>query len=346
MIDTVTFSVALSESQFEQLRLKSIEHIGRNNVARAIEYRIVKGEITVGSFDSKITIRCYEDDMRAQFQVSLPKQYYGHNIRLLPCSLVEQVLVGLQDKLQAFVGSFPPYREWRVERLDLCYAWRFSDQPTAEGVLRILSCFDFPRKNKLIYPKESINWPSRAYTLKFYLKAPEFLKHDYKNVSEEDRDKLNELYQFALGVLRFEITFRKQMLSDLFGGKEVITYKDLLDENHLVEILNKYKNKLFSNLNPKLTTDKQVMDILKKTYPHRKALRLYTFYKQFYSELPHEKQFLKDSYHQTTIWRNKRYLASAGVGIRSDIPTLDFSLDIPSALSTDLLPPAGAGGSA
>lgn len=346
MIDTVTFSVQLSEEQYEFLRQKSMEHIGRNNAAREIEYRIVKGEITVGSHDSKITVRCYEDDLKAQFQVSLPKQYYGHNIMLLPCSLVEQVLVGLHEKLQAFVGSFPPYKEWSVERLDLCYAWRFSDHSTATGVLRLLSCFDFARKDKLQYPDESVYWPGRAYAVKFYLKAPEFMKHDYKHISRIDIDKANEWYELALGVLRFEVSFRKSMLIELFKGKVHVTYEDLLDEEYLVALLNSYKNKLFSNLNPKLTTDKEVMDILKQAYPHRKALRLYSFYKQFYSDLPHEKQFLKDSYHQSTIWRNKHDLASAGVGIRSNMPTLDVSLDIPSPLSVKLLPSAEAEGSA
>jgi len=234
MIDTVTFSAQLTEQQFELLRKKSVEHIGRNNAEGEIEYRIVKGEITVGSHDAKITIRCYEDDLKAQFQVSLPKQYYGHNIMLLPCSLVEQVLVGLHGKLQAFIGAFPPYKEWRVERLDLCYAWRFSDHAMATGVLRLLSCFDFARKDKLLYPEESIQWPGRAYALKFYLKAPEFMKHDFKHIAQVDRDKASEWYEFALGVLRFEVSFRKSMLPELFEGRERITYKDLLDEEYLI----------------------------------------------------------------------------------------------------------------
>ena len=345
MIDTVCFSAQLTQKQFHLLRKQSIEHIGRNNVSKTTEYRIVKGEINTGSHDSHIIIRCHEDDYKAQFQVSLPKQHYGHNIYLLPCSLVEQVLFGLQDKLREFVGDFPPYKEWVIERLDLCYAWRFQDQATALGVLRVLTCFDFPRKKKFVYPDESIHWAGRSYAVKFYLKALEFLKHDHRQIFKTDKDLANVWSNLSMGVLRFELSFRKRMLPELFYGKERLTYKDVLDEEHIFEILNKYKNKLLCNLDPRLTSDRDVIEILKQAYKHKKALRLYTFINNF-SSLAHEKQFLKENYHQTTIWRNKRDLSIAGVGIRTDIPSLDFSLDIPSTLTADLLPLATARGSA
>lgn len=180
-----------------------------------------------------------------------------------------------------------------------------------------------------------------VYTVKFYLKYPEFQRHDLKKGQNDDR--LYEILELAKGVLRFEISCHKRQLPELFYGKSRITYRDLLDEERIIELLNKYKNKLLSNLDPKLVNDKSVLDKLKGYYPHKKALRLYTFYKQFYSNSPHEKQLLRDNYHQTTIWRNKHDLASIGIGILSDITSLDFSLDIPSSLADVLLAPAEAG---
>ncbi len=344
MIDTVAFGVELTDHQFLRLREVSKEHLGRDVKEDLIEYRIVKGEITVGSYDSIITIRCYQSQMYAQFQVSLPKQLYGNNIQLLPCSRVEEALLMIETALRELVYDFPPYKAWLVDRLDLCYAWRFADHASAAGVLRLLSLLDFPRKRKSVYQGESIHWAGRAYAVKFYLKQPEFLRHDFRRIDSDER--AYELAKFAEGVLRFEVSFRKRQFSEIFYGKTRIRYRELLDEEHIIELLNKYKNKLLSNLDTKLVADKDVIDKLKLFYPHKKSLRLYTFYKQFYSDSPHEKQLLKENYHQSTLWRNKHDLSVAGVGIRSDIPQLDFSLDIPSPLADTLLPPAGAGGTA
>lgn len=325
MIDTIGFRVTVTEEQSELIRKKSNEFSGRDNETKEIKFRIIKKQVQLGSYDSKITVRSY-DDLNVHVELSLPKFVFGHNVFLLYPSQTEEAASMLQDKLREHFGSFPPYKEWRVERLDICYAWRFEDQRAALHALSVLKAFDYPRKQKHIY-NTSVQWSGRTYSLKFYLKLDEFQVHGLKEL--KDKFFSGEVLKLADGVLRFEVTCRKAQLVELFDKKNIYIF-DLKDEDFVVTALDNFLKKLLSNLNPHTTNNIEVLKRLHKTFTPRKAQVLMHFYKEWYSSDVYDRQLLKDAYCQSTIWRKKHDLVVAGVGLpATDIP-LDFSLDIPS----------------
>jgi len=329
MIDTVSWRVMLDESQEEKILSKSKEFTEFDHSSGTTNFRIVKTNIDIGSFDSNVTIKCYESGL-AHIEFSLPKQYLGNNIELLYPSRVEQAMNRVYDNLVEHFGDFPHYRNWCLTRFDLCYAWRFGDQKTAEDSLRVLKTFDYPRKNKYIY-KDSVMWRGKYFSLKFYLKEPEITKHDYKKLRDKGLYELAEtLRELSNGVLRFEITFRKEALNNLFN-KRTLSYRDLQDKDKIETILSIYLNKLLLKLDPSTMGDRDVLKTLRNTYSNRKALRLFTFYLLYNSPKLNHRQILIDHHNPSTIWRNKSDIAKAGVGLPNHDLT-SFTLDIPSDL--------------
>lgn len=325
MIDTIGFRVIVTQEQWNAMRLKSNEYAGRDNESKEVKFRLIKKQLTLGSYDSKITVRSF-DDLNVHVELSLPKFVFGHNVYLLYPSQIEQAAVMLQDKLREFFGEFPPYEEWLVERLDFCYAWRFDDQRAALHALSVLKAFDYPRKNKSIY-KTSVQWSNRTYTLKFYLKLDEFVAHELNSL--KDTYFSGDVLKLADGVLRFEVTCRPAQLIELFNKKEIRIH-DLADEDFFISVLDHFLKRLLSNLNPHTTNNIEVFNRLTKTFSKRKAQLLMHFYKEWYSSDVYDRQLIKESYCQSTIWRKKHDLSSAGVGLpASDVP-MDFSLDLPS----------------
>lgn len=325
MIDTIGFRVTNTPKQAELIRRKSNEVIGTDNSTNETTFRIIKKQILLGSYDSKITIRSY-DGIEAHVELSLPKFIFGHNVHLLYPTELEATATLLQERLVEYIGDFPPYREWRVERLDFCYAWRFQDQRAALHAISVLKAFEYPRKQKHIYTT-SVQWSGRTYSLKFYLKADEFQAHDLKTL--KDTFFSGEVMNLANGVLRFEVTCRKSQLVELFG-KPNIYIKDIVDTDRVIEILNKFLRKLLCNLNPNTTNNIDVLAKLHKTFSKRKSQLLYHFYKEWYSKDVYDRQLLKDNYCQSTIWRKKHDLTLAHVGLPELDKPLDFSLEIPS----------------
>ncbi|MDP1722644.1 MAG: phage/plasmid replication protein, II/X family [Candidatus Gottesmanbacteria bacterium] len=325
MIDTIGFQVAITNKQAELIRLKSNEVVSTDNETSQLKFRIIKKQVTLGSYDSKITIRSYDDET-AHVELSFPKFVFGHNVYLLYPSQIEATASMLQERLREYFGDFPPFKEWRVERLDICYAWRFQDQRAALHALSVLKAFDYPRKQKHIYTT-SVQWSGRTYSLKFYLKLDEFQAHGLKEL--KDTFFSGEVLKLADGVLRFEVTCRKAQLFELFDKKEIYI-SNLKDEDFFVSVLDHFLTKLLANLNPHTTNNIEVLNRLRKTFSNRKAQLLMHFYKEWYSTDVYDRQLLKDAYCQSTIWRKKHDLSVAGVGLPAiDVP-LDFSLDIPS----------------
>lgn len=340
MIDTVKFKIPLSEEQFNLILKKSHEIVKTNNQNNIVEFRIVNNDIEIGSYDRKITIRIF-DTQHANVELSLPKFYLGNNVELLYPSQVEMALQRLQDCLQDHYGDFPPYMNWSLERLDLCYAWRYQDQQTAVRALSVLKTFDYPRKSKYLY-KDSVMWRGRHFSLKFYLKLPEFVQHDFHQLNRAGKhDFANRIFALSEGVLRFEITMRKEQLKDLWG-KKILTYKELLDKENLEHILGEYLNRLLINLDKSVMDDEQVLSKIRLAgFRNRRIIDLFAYYKLCVSPKLNFKQIYKDHYNPSTIWRYKRDLKNAGVGLpQLDLP-INFSLDIPSeqVVNTDLSNP-------
>lgn len=332
MIDTVAFWVNITKDQFSLIQKRSIEYTVKDNDSNLIKYHGIKNNLNIGSFDRHIGIRCNEEIARLEF--SLAKQYFGHNIALLYPSQVVSALDLVFSHLKEYYGDFPHYSKWNLCRLDLCYAWKLPDKETANKVLEQLKLLEYPRKSKHPYPT-SVMWRGRHFSPKFYLKEPEFLRNDFNNNREEyqnaDPDYVNRLFELCTGNLRFEITFRSEMLRTLFGNKSILDYRLLLNKQDLTDILNRYLNRLLSNFSRKAVNDRDVLSKLKQKHGQKRSIRLFEFYNLYFSDESNDRKSLLDNYHPSTIWRKKRDIASAGIGLPNLNLPFEIDLSIPSS---------------
>jgi len=330
MIDTVKFRIPVDESLYNQIRSKGESNIIRDYVNKEQWIRYMKAEVELGSYDRHITLFSY-DESCVYLECSLPKQYKGENVTLLFPSELILALEHIHTSLIQVFPTFPSYKDWRIVRLDICYAWRLSTELQSTRILDMLKHLEYPRKFRYVY-KTAVMFKGHHYSIKFYLKHPEFIRHDFKTLHEKDPEKAMQIYESSKNVVRFEITYRKEQLKHLFE-KSSITYKDLLDEKFFETEMNDKINKLLQNRNTESMTDDQIVFNLKKVYKPDKAMRLFNFYKQYYSDKEYLKQLIKDNYHPSTIWRNRRDIVKANVGISNNTIDFDFNLSIPSDLA-------------
>lgn len=155
--------------------------------------------------------------------VSLCKLVYGENVHMLynlvaACEVLRWRLVrdfGLDDL------SVSPVTDWTLSRLDLCYSYRVGAQ-AARRWLAWCGAHSMGRKSTLVYPN-SVYYTGTSYTLKWYLKGPEFRRHDAIALVRGGRgpDKVRDLATIADDVLRLEVMVRARGLREWFHKREV-----------------------------------------------------------------------------------------------------------------------------
>lgn len=173
-----------------------------------------------------------ENDTYLWIELSLPKLWYGHNIWLLYG--FTKALSLLKERLEIELNltrknKLPDILTWQVRRLDICYAWKFPSQFTAESYLDSLKHLHFPRKQPVYY-SSGLAFIGGTYSLKFYLKLPEFRKHDLPELVKRKYrlEYINDLESRANGILRCEATIRNKYLK---REMKVDTVSDLLKES-------------------------------------------------------------------------------------------------------------------
>lgn len=96
------------------------------------------------------------------------------------------------------------------------------------------------------------------------------------------------------------------------------------------------------NLDKSVINDREALKRLKKVYLNRKALRLFMFYKLDTSPKINDRAILKNNYNPSTIWRNRKNIANAKVGLPNHSKSLSFDLEIPSKLVVNVDPRASS----
>lgn len=247
MLDTVKLGIPLTEKQHSIIQASadkadSWQWVQINNSTGDILFRRTKGLATTDGQSFHRQLRwdvpyTYSDDARLMIEFSIPKYWYGHNIRLLydflaPLQLLKQTLedqFGLKGK-----GRLADVETWGLARLDICYAWKLPSQKLAQSYLDSLKRLHFPWKKPIIYPT-AILFPGKTYSAKFYLKLPEFMQHDRKEMlkSHAALEWVDYCENLAEGVLRNEITCRQRFLK----RQGIRTVADLLKQVEYVEWL-------------------------------------------------------------------------------------------------------------
>ena len=332
MIDTVKFKTTVDEVVFKAIRQRSVETVRKDHINDTLELKYMTAEIELGTYSPDLHIFAYDQDNRfVSIEFSLPKLCYGENVHLVYPTQVIPALEYLTSKLVGIFPTFPSYEKWELVRLDLCYAWKYPNPLRADALLEMTKLLNYPRKHKHVY-KTLVMWGTKKSSVKFYLKEPEYLIHDYKKLVKADlTERADNTLALSHGVLRFETSIRAQQLKVWFE-KESLTYKDLLDVDLLYMRLNYALNKVLQNRTPISMDDAMLMYKLETKYGKRKGTRLFTFYKSYFSPDTHLRQMLEAQYNHSTIWRNLRDISEAGIGIVCNLVDFEFNLLIPSDL--------------
>lgn len=332
MIDTIRFQIDISESVYIKIRSKSIELSQRDNELDKELVNILTKKFNVGSYDSHITIRLYNNEL-AYLEFSVPKMYYGHNVYMIAPEDIFFICDKVRAVLVKMFGEFPECYEWKIKRLDLCYAWKLPSEYIANQVMNIFRGLSVNRKKSHFYDT-SVMWYGRTQCFKFYCKYPEFYEHDFKELKKKGFNDL--AYQFlniAEGVVRFEVTLRTTSLTREFYddkmGSFITLDTDIFNTERITKVLYKYLHKIFKLTETQTMDNKTVYDKLRGEYGTNKARLLYAFYKLMYSTDMNEKLILK-SYSRMQTYRYIKRLQDAGIGISSDKVQIGFDFSIPS----------------
>jgi hypothetical protein len=242
LLDTIKVGVPVSQGQHEKL-LKLVssgdqwQWVQFQPQSGELRFLRLKGsaEVDHNSYHRNINWHLPDhyraDEAFLTVELSLPKFTYGHNIHLL-----YEWVNSLKDLKKQFEKRlscrFRDVSEWRIRRVDVCYAWRCPSQETAQGLLDSLKRLRYPRKEPVIYP-DSITFTGSTYSFKVYLKLPEFKAHDMKELikAKASLEWVNHLEKLATGVLRVEATLRQKYLDK----KGIKTVGDLAKPVHWIE---------------------------------------------------------------------------------------------------------------
>ncbi|MDY6899981.1 MAG: phage/plasmid replication protein [Cyanobacteriota bacterium] len=251
MIDTIKLGIPISKHQHGKLEKLAAESADWQWVmfnAKVGELRFIRhkglAELDQQSFRREIfwdISEFYEkDNSYLTVELSLPKYWYGHNIHLLYnyVKALEELRKLFQKQLNL---KLPKVDNWQVWRADICYSWRCPSQRISEQILDSIKKLHFPRKRPHIYA-DSVMFTGTTYSLKFYLKLPEFIAHDRKVLLKQNAklEWVNHLEEKADGVLRCEATLRRKYLqrngiktvADLSGSTTYFSNDEELEENY------------------------------------------------------------------------------------------------------------------
>lgn len=316
MIDTIKFLIPVqSQIDLIKLRNKFIQFKKENLSNGSIEFEFYTSNVELGSFQRNIAIRMSDNPLGFFIEFSIPKFVKGNNVEMIHPYSLYSIIEEFYNELSFKVDyQFVHFSQWEIYKLDICYNWLFESEERAIYAMQFIQRIDYPRKQKYIYDT-SVMYRGSAYTIKFYLKGPEFKKHDYKCLSY---NSASQIYSYAKKILRFEVSFKRKHLIDMFGYDKLFIFH-ILDDEKILFFLNYYLNdKVFKYINLNSTNDLDVEQLLYSNFTKKKATMLYMFYKNYYFDTPIKFKIVSGGLGRTTIYRYKKDLKSIGIGF--DIP--------------------------
>jgi hypothetical protein len=343
MIDTIKFKIKCEPKIIDKFLRICDEFEGFNHEDGKTIYQLYKKQVNLGSHDYKVNVMV--DDPFVYIELSIPKFLYGSNLYLFNCNNLNFFLTKLSNALSSYFHvHLPSILDWEIQRLDLCYAWKFYDDSIALKVLQYFQNCEFARKTKIRY-SSSVMWKGTDSSLKVYLKGPEFFKHDYhRMIKDLNLNEAENLLMKSRGIVRFEITIRRAEIDRLFIiPNNAFNIFTILTNEYVQNILSRSLKKLLGSE----CTTMCSKDVFARFVCFRptKALRLYTFFKLSLSADPVDHMVVL-AIPDSTRRRYKKILRDLKVGIPDDISGTDISLAIPSEFSVGEFPPSNTGGTA
>lgn len=315
MIDTIKFLVPIDDNNVLRKITSIFDRFKKENLKSGlIQFEFYTFNIQAGSYNRTVQIR--ESDRKPYglfIEFSVPKYEKGNNVEMIQPHRLELTLNKLHQEIcEKLNYKILHFSKWPIYRLDICYNWLFTNKEHAHYAMNFVQKIDYPRKQKYTY-QTSVMFKGKSYSIKFYLKGPEFAKHDAKELEEETK---LALFSYAERMLRFEVSMRKDQLIKNFGVK-TLYLKDVCSDEEILFLLKHFLDSVFKYITPKTTSDYDVESILYRNFNKTKATKLYQFYKGFYHDEAMKKRLLGGGMHRSTIHRYKKTLKALNIG--SDI---------------------------
>jgi len=218
MIDTIKIKIPLTPLILLAIQKKSFKELTEPGRGVKMFSNLVLNPdggnlIVVKDFDHPFRKKNFPSNPNMVFYLegSLPKIVYGENVHLLYPSQLPSLFKNIEKALNVQYGAVPSWENWEIQRVDAVYAWKIDDQQKMLRMLEFLGSLEYPRKKgKLSYEGESVTFVGRAYSIKFYSKEPEFIKHGYRELKYKGSDELAEnALQLSQGVIRYEAKFHR-----------------------------------------------------------------------------------------------------------------------------------------
>ncbi|MDB5204852.1 MAG: Phage replication protein [Candidatus Taylorbacteria bacterium] len=316
MIDTIKLLIPLESALVEKLKSNLTRFRKEDLKSGKIEFEFFTANIELGSYHRTIAIKSTDNPQGLFVEFSVPKYEKGNNVEMI----YPNNLINIMEKLYVEICEYmdyelPHFSMWPVYRLDICYNWILKDIDQAKQALSFIKRLDFPRKTRFEY-ETSIMYKGSSYTIKFYLKGPEFKKHDSKKLPIEQSV---ELQNWADKILRFEVNLKRTYLEGLLGYDKVLV-EHIANNETILENLSHYLKQVFFYVNTKTMEDSEIEAILFSKFSKQKATRLFSFHKEYYANGPIKQMYARGGLNRTTIYRYKKDLKLAGIGFSSELP--------------------------
>lgn len=330
----------------QQCILRSGMHLGTGEVL----YELHAGEL-LGSWDSRIAIKPMHEEHVADkngrvamhpcepyliVEASVHKVMLGHNVYGGPTDFRRACcdLVALVEKL--LDTDMPGADFWTVHRVDVANVYDLP-KPSIKRFFESMQLLSFPRRGKkAMKTAQSLYFPGKTTTVKFYHKGPEFQVHDAgrlkrffrilfshlygdddgKNTLRVER-KVQALQRLADKRLRVEVEIHADKLQYDFGRCPMVhelgdEYLQRIHDSEIERVLREGKQGMET-----VRTEEAVWHRLQETYPSKLAHVLHAFW-QVMATRGDEKA--RERYTKPTFYRNRKLLEEAGVSWRgSDV---------------------------
>lgn len=311
MIDTLKLLIPIKDLELVEQLEGSLTRFRKEDLKKGqIEFEFHSSSVPLGTHHRKVMLKSSKNPLGIFVECSFAKYALGNNVEMIYPHDLPTIANQLHTELCEHLGLIlPPIDTWPVYRIDVCYNWLFDSHDEALYAMDFIQRIDYPRKKKYRWDT-SVMYTGTAYTVKFYLKGDEFLKHDFKELPE---DRAYFLQQWAKRILRYEVGLRRIYLADFFELKNVFV-SDIADDDVILDVLNHFLGKVFHYINPTSTTEAEVCRILRENFSKTKAMNLYLFYKDYFFDEKTKAMYENGGMHRSTIYRHKRDLKLVGIG--------------------------------
>jgi len=314
MVDTIRFKISITPEIAHALLKSSLTSCSINVDGSSNSINFFKTIVSLPSYQSDVNLMVQPNTVFLEF--SLPKLVLKTNIFLVARRSVSEAVEHVYLALKQLAPDFPLSDVWAVQRLDCCYNWFTHSEEIAKQLLEAVRKSTIEKKHRVAFDT-SFSDIGSWYTMKFYLKHPEFMANSYSQIKKLYGVELAyELSEASKGVLRYEVELRKEQLIKEFGEDlrwGVIKEKLSITMRLLTKYLDKYSMHIVN-----LTNIEEAQKVLEQKYGESKAIRLITF-------LQYPK-IAKKFYSRKTIYTYKKMLKDAQVNLISQTP---FKLEIP-----------------